>query len=146
MPPPDQLQTGEALGRGIFDSKHVKGAIRGVIPPKVFLEKEGVNDISVDRLDYADLDQAVAVQSRLRGRPCRGWAKLVLEAAAANGRRVLPDPIPPDQLCHAYILLPFAQPIAPDKAFIVQHTHAVELAMKASWLPAPAIPDEIIST
>ena len=140
MPPPDKLQPREKLGRALFDSKHVKGAARGIIPPKVFLERQGVNELSVDRLDYAALDEAANLQSRLRGRTCGGWATLSLEATAANGRDVHPDPIHPDQLWHAYILLPFAAQIEPDKAFIIQNTHAVELAMNASWLQAPPKP------
>ncbi|WP_024509697.1 hypothetical protein [Bradyrhizobium sp. ARR65] len=137
MPPPNQLQSGETLGRAIFDSKHVKAAGRGLIPPKVFLEKQGVNELSVDRLDYVDFEQAAEVQGNLRGRPCRGWAKLLVEAAAENGRQVHPDPIPPDQLCHAYILLPFAQPIEPEQAFVIQTAHALQLAMQAAWHQAP---------
>jgi hypothetical protein len=136
-PPPDALQPGEELGRAIFDSKHVKHAKRGIVLPKVFLEKPGENEMSVDRLRYADLREAAATHTRLRTRDCQGWAKLPLEQAALNGRQVRPDPIEPDRLYHAYILLPFAASIKPEEAFVIQNTHAVELAMKAAWLEAP---------
>ena len=139
MTPPDQLQPAEALGRAIFDGKDVKSAAnKGTIPPKVFLEKKGVNELSVDRLHFVvDLVTAAAVQTRLRGRACRGWAKMAVEEAAKNGRKVHPDPIKPDQLHHAFILLPFASPIEPEAAFNIQYAHALELAMSASWLEAP---------
>jgi hypothetical protein len=139
MPPPNDLQPMEILGRAVFDSKHVKNALRGVIPPKVFLERAGENEMSVDRMDYADPIQAAQVQTRLRGRSCRGWAVLSLEVASEEGRQVFPDPIEPDQLCHAYILLPFASPIEPEKAFAIQNTHAVQLAMNAAWRGAPEV-------
>jgi hypothetical protein len=136
--PPDTLQPREELGRAIFDSKHAKNAKRGVVPPKVFLEKPGESELSVDRLGYANLRLAANAQTQLRQRDCRGWATLLLEAAANNGRQVLPDPILPDRLYHAFILLPFDPPPSnPEQAFVVQNTHAVELAMSASWREAP---------
>src|SRR5207248_1368950 len=63
-------------------------------------------ELSVDRLTYADVRQAAEAQTALRERQCRGWAKLPLVAASANGREVHPDPVRPDRLHHAFILLP----------------------------------------
>ncbi|WP_271541359.1 hypothetical protein [Bradyrhizobium sp. CCBAU 45321] len=142
MTPPNQLLPAEELGRAIFDSKDVKSAVnKGSIPPKVFLEKKGVNELSVDRLHYvSSLATAAAVQTGLRGRPCRGWAKLLQEAAAKNNREVHPDPIEPHQLHHAFIRLPFDPSLEPDKAFDIQYAHALELAMLAQWLQAPEGP------
>jgi len=122
------------LGRAVFDSKHADRAKRGAIPPKVFQEKTGVRELSVDRLAHVEARAAAALQKKFRNRDCRGWAVVQAAFASLNGRSVLADPILPDQPHHAHILLP---QFTEDEAFNTQKQHALELAMKAIWREAP---------
>ncbi len=131
---PTAIDPQEALGRAIFDSKHADNAKKGKIPPKVFQEQAGILELSVDRLLYVEAFAAAEIQTRLRGRSCRGWAVVDAAAASKNGRSVVSTPILPLQPHHADIVLP---PCKGEEMFIVQKTHAVELAMSASWRAAP---------
>jgi hypothetical protein len=130
---PAAIQGDEKLGRAVFDAEKAKFALKGKIPPRIFQEKLGVRELSVDRLNYVELTEAAATQKSLRGRDCHGWAVLSVSAICQNARQLIPDPIVPTQLYHAYILLP---EFPADQAFNQQKIHALELAMSAQWQPA----------
>jgi hypothetical protein len=131
---PTEIQNDEKLGRAVFDADKAKLALKGKIPPRIFQEKLGVRELSVDRLNYVALPVAAETQKNLRGRDCHGWAVLSVSAICQNARQIIPDPIVPMQLYHAYILLP---EFPEDQAFNQQKIHALELAMSAQWQAAP---------
>ena len=132
---PDTIDLNEPIGRAVFDSKHANHARKNAVPPKVFQEKLGVLELSVDRLSHVSLQTAADVQTSLRGRDCRGWAVIVASVACDNGRTINSDPIAPHQLHHAFIRLPECPE---EELFNEQKKHAVELAMKARWQEAPS--------
>jgi hypothetical protein len=131
---PDEIQGDENIGRAVFDTDKAKQAVKGKIPPRVFQEKSGVRELSVDRLNYIDLAAAAAIQKGLRDKDCQGWAVLGVGAVCENGRQLIADPVLPNREHHAFILLP---EMSDDQAFVQQKTHALELAMKAQWQAAP---------
>ena len=107
--PPAELDADEDLGRGVFSGRNRKRARRGIIDFDIFLESEQAESISVDRMDYALIDE-LAAWSRERAR-CRGadrrfygWAVLKVRDAEKDGRTVAATPTPQNR-CHADILL-----------------------------------------
>jgi hypothetical protein len=133
---PPEIADPEALGRAVFDGKKARRAARdGQIAPRVFEEKAGVRELSVDRLSFGDHDQIAHVQDEERGQPCLGWAWITAEHARKGNRKVLPDPVLPHKPYHANIILPEA----PEDEFLaLQKEHATEMAMAAKWLPRPS--------
>ena len=131
----DQVGQEEGLGRGVFSSRHRDRARRARVPHHVFLERPGVTRISVDRLDSAPPDEAVAIADETAAaRRARfyGWAVVTARQAGVNGRRVrasarLHNPY------HADIVLPDLA--AEDRE--EQKRHAQELADRSSWRERP---------
>ena len=54
----------EELGRSVFSRSHKRKAYNTGVPLEVFLEKDQVKDISVDRLTLAPVEVAVANSSK----------------------------------------------------------------------------------
>src|SRR5262249_7391961 len=127
------LSDSEDLGRAVFDGTKAAAAVRGKIVPRIFQERLGVQELSVDRLSIVNHSYASSIQSKLRSRTCLGWAVVSVEKATSNRRLVKIDPIPPDQLHHANIVLPN---VSTEEQFDEQKQHALELAMLARWEPA----------
>ena len=126
----------ENLGRGVFSSSSAKRAQRTRPPKHVFLEREGVTEISVDRLDHAPPSKAVAIaDGNATGRSATfyGWAVVTARKADANGRRVKPSP-KLDNLYHADIVLPDLAAEDQDERI----RHAQELADNSSWRGRPS--------
>lgn len=122
----DDVPKGERLGRGVFTRGHVKGKIR----KHVFLEKQGVRSISVNRLILPPKEMAKVEchLSRLRGKELLGWAVLSVDDARQEGRKVGTDPLP-ENPAHANIWLP--EKCANDKH--LQRYHADQLARSSKW-------------
>jgi len=98
----------ENLGRGVFSSRNAKSAKRGRVPFRVFLERLGNPQISVDRLDLAPLKQLTKNGDTVaagRNTKFYGWAVVAVQQAESNGRRVNPSPLPNNPY-HADIVLP----------------------------------------
>ena len=136
MTAPHQIRPSENLGRGAFPSGHAKSARRGQVPARIFLERKGAIEISVDRLDHAPPAEAAAVadgNAAARNRTFYAWAVVSAQKAAANGRRVKASP-KLDNLYHADIVLPTSA--AEDRE--EQIGHAQELADNSSWREHPA--------
>lgn len=132
---PHQIRPSENLGRGTFSSGHAKRARRGQVPVRIFLEREGVIEISVDRLDRAPPAEAAAIadgNATTRKLTFYGWAVVSAQKATANGRRVKASP-KPDNHYHANIVLPTST--AEDRE--EQIKHAQELADNSSWRERP---------
>lgn len=55
------MSSDETLGRGVFSSKQARQAKNGIVPRRVFLERHGEVSISVDRLDFAELEEMAAL-------------------------------------------------------------------------------------
>ncbi|MXW91263.1 MAG: hypothetical protein F4114_02830 [Rhodospirillaceae bacterium] len=125
------IAPGENLGRGVFSSRDRNRARRSRVSLNVFLEKEGEARLSVDRLDVAPPAEAIEIADRVataRNRTFYGWAVVVSETAAANGRRVVASP-QLDNPYHADIVLP--DPAVEDRE--EQKRHAQELADSSIW-------------
>ena len=135
---PRHIRHEENLGRGVFSRSEYKRARSSRIRYYVFLEKQGVTEISVDRLDHAELAGAVAIANEnadARGATFYGWAVVSAQRAAANGRWVRASP-KPDNPHHADIVLPDLAREARDE----QIRHAQELARSSSWRERPSAP------
>ena len=130
----NNIDPDEDLGRSVFSSSHAKRARRSRIPHHVFLEKEGENKISVDRLSIAPSDAALVLAEKTadsRNASFYSWATLVANKAETNGRRVVSSPMPiQDNPYHADIILPDS--VEEDRE--EQKRHAQELADYSSWL------------
>lgn len=136
MTVPHQIHPRESLGRGVFSSSERKRARNSRIRYYVFLEKEGVAEISVDRLDHAPSAEAAAIadgNAAARNRTFYGWAVVSAQKATANGRSVKAGP-KRDNPYHADIVLPTST--AEDRE--EQIGHAQELADNSSWRERPA--------
>ena len=129
----------EALGRGVFSQREAKRAQRqGKARLNAFLEKAGVADVSVDRLDCAPLEKAVSLGEKAaqnRAGPFCGWAVVSAESAEDNGRRVAATPQPENPI-HADIVLPDLA--AADRE--EQKEHAQQLADLSAWRARPGQP------
>ena len=128
---PDDIARTEELGRGIFSSRTARRAPRR-IPHHVFLERHGETDISVDRLSIAPQDEAIEIADDVgnaRNREFYGWAVVVAEDAAENGRRVVASPIMNQNPYHADIVLPSIASEDREE----QKRHAQELADISRW-------------
>ena len=135
-PLPDTIDPSETLGRGVFDSRKAEHAQRGVIPPAVFREKSGVRELSADHLSFGNHEKISSVHDTERsGQRFHGWATLSAEDASRFGRTVVANPILPQNLYHAEIILPDMSGLDADEE---QDQHALNLAMLATWLPRPA--------
>ena len=108
MNAPESVGPDEELGRSVFSSRNARRAARRV-PHHVFLERPGETDISVDRLSVAPPDEAVEIADSVgnaRNREFYGWAVVIAEDAARNGRKVVASPILNQNPYHADIVLP----------------------------------------
>lgn len=62
MTVPNTIAPDEALGRGVFSSKERDRAQRlGEVRLRVFLEKRGNTEISVDRLDHGSSEELTEI-------------------------------------------------------------------------------------
>lgn len=135
LPP---LQDTDPLGRGVFRSRDRDRARRGIIPHTVFLEKEEVESLSVDRLDHAPDEKMAEIGDRnagLRGpnRSFYGWATVTVIVASQNGRAVRATP-KLDNIYHADKDLNVPQSI---ERRDLQKEHANSLASAANWRERP---------
>jgi hypothetical protein len=132
---PNDIGDDETLGRAVFDSQKARRAARdGTIHPKVFREKDGVRELSVDRMSFGNHLPIANSHDELRQQKCLGWATVASRAAKRSGRTVFADPIKPANPYHAVVLLPELGEDPRD----AQHEHAVELATAAQWIERPS--------
>jgi hypothetical protein len=132
---PDVVGNDETLGRAVFDSQKARRAARdGAIHPKIFREKDGIRELSVDRLSFGNHLQIANSHDEQRQQKCLGWATVSAHIATRSGRSVFSDPIKPANPHHAVILLPDLGEDPRD----VQQEHAVELATAAQWIERPS--------
>jgi hypothetical protein len=126
----------EEVGRAVWDSKKAKKAASGVIVPKIFREKDGTRELSVDRVSHGGLLELAGLHDGERSdQSFHGWASLSVERASAMNRKVEADPIRPQNPYHAFIILPDAE----NEEFVEAQTqHALNLAMASRWLPRPS--------
>ena len=132
----DHIGEREHLGRGVFSSRHRDRARRTRVPHHVFLEREGITEISVDRVDSAPPAEASVAATRIandRGATFYGWAVVMAHKASANGRQVRAS-AKPNNPYHADIVLPDLA--AEDRE--EQKRHAQELADASSWRERPS--------
>ena len=127
----DDIAPEEDLGRDVFSSSQARRAGRGRVQFNVFLEREGEPRLSVDRLDQASPGEVAEIADRVaaaRRRTFYGWAVVVAETAASDGRQVTASP-QLDNPYHADIVLP--DPAVEDRE--EQKRHAQELADESIW-------------
>jgi hypothetical protein len=132
---PGQIDQSEWLGRCVFDSDKAKAATRGVIPPRVFLERIGVRTLSVDRLSFGKKEPLSQLHDSERpGKTFRGWAVLKFSDACLDMRHVRPEKRAHNP-CHAEIVLP---PLASGEGEQEdQMQHAVGMARVSVWEARP---------
>jgi hypothetical protein len=124
----------ESVGRGVFDTKKARQARSGKIAPRVFRERDGVLQISVDRLSLADRTRLAALHDIQRApQILQGWAQISVENAVQMERHVIASPLPTNPW-HAEIVLPTTDP---NEAAEHQDQHALNLAMLAVWAERP---------
>ncbi len=119
----------EVIGRGVFDRAKAKHPIS----PRVFRERLGVRELSVDRLCTADRSRLARLHAEARpGQAFHGWATLTVTQANSAGCAVVEDALPMNRW-HALIL------ISPEIADDVdrQNQLALALASMAAWEPTP---------
>ena len=131
MTVPDRIDPREQLGRRVFsegDARRARRRARAL--HRVFLEW-GKTEVSVDRLSVSGLSAVAVVAeaaSTSRDGPFRGWAFVVSEEAAVNGRQVRPSPRSENPF-HADIVLPAVVVHNRDE----HRRHALELADASRW-------------
>lgn len=119
----------------MFDSKKAKHARSGKVAPRVFRERDGVREISVDRLTIADSQVLIKHHDQQRApQRLHGWAQLSLQDAMGMNRQVLAAPLDGNPW-HAEIIIPETDPTELADA---QDQHALNLAMRSSWLERPS--------
>lgn len=128
----------ESLGRSVFSGNQARRADRGGIDPHVFLEREGVDILSVDRMDHTTPEEMAEIGDRVAlgrgiGRSFYGWAIVAVEKAAQDGRTVVATPRL-DNRYHADIELNIG---ARDEHRDIQIQHATSLAAVAHWSRRP---------
>lgn len=133
------MSSDETLGRGVFSSKQARQAKNGIVPRRVFLERHGEVSISVDRLDFAELEEMAALGDKVAvgrsvGRKVTfyGWAVIAAEDAGSSERQVVVTP-QPDNPYHTDIILPDSTAEDRDE----QIRHAQELADASRWRERP---------
>ncbi len=133
---PALISESEELGRGVFSGRDARAAERGQVRATVFLERQGVREISVDRITLAPPGEAVAIADavaagREGNRSFYGWAVLSASEVISVGCTVVATPYAGNPY-HADILLPES---AVDEW--EQRQYALELAARARWLERP---------
>ena len=128
----------EILGRGVFSSNDARKArLRRKVTFRIFLESAGTLEISVDRLDLVDNEEAIEIGDNVAAnRTCMsnrnvrfyGWAVVSSEDALRNGRLVNASPLESNPY-HADIILPELAREMRDE----QVRHAQELADASRW-------------
>ena len=155
----EEVGQDEGLWRGVFDSKRARRAeatmakyrdddegdkvdspqSRHLVIAKGFEERHGVRQISVDRLDCADLAEKAKEGDELaKGRPntsreLHGWLVLKARHARQWGREVVSSPLPGNP-GHADIVLPAKVATNRDE----RRQHAQQLASYSKWMRRPA--------
>lgn len=130
---PSRLATSERLGRHVFSRSRAKRLSRGKPDHRAFLEAHGVDELSVDRLDYAALEvmREIAIESgKGREGEFQGWAVIRVKDAARNGRTVEARPLL-NNVYHAEIVLNIS---GHSEKRDIQKQHAIDLA---TWLGRP---------
>ena len=129
---PTSIAAWEELGRGVYSKSQAGRCRRSNVPAKVFLERVGEIDISVDRLTFAPRDEAFTIakeRDSQRDEEFQGWAVITAMAAASEGRTVAACPIDGENLYHANIVLPSKTATCRE----LQKQHALELANSSIW-------------
>jgi len=103
----------------------------------IFLEREGVESISVDRMGGAPLDDLAehakkVGQNRIQPKNFYGWAVLKVRDAEKSGREVVATPTPQNKW-HAAIRLTITE----NEQKRIQEEHALELASLSRWQDPP---------
>jgi hypothetical protein len=139
MDVPDTVAPEEILGRAVFESKKAKQAAAKNVPPKLFREKRGVRELSVDRLSFDGLPELAALHADERApRKFHGWATVRCADALDMDREVVPAETAANRW-HAEIILP-SLPEGEEAQDVAQKEHSVHLARRAGWRPWPGAP------
>lgn len=129
MSAPKQIAPAEELGRAISSRKSAKLAANSKVRHYAFLPREGVTEISVDRLSVGSLKESTAIADA-RNPKFYGWAVVIAEDAGRSGREVAASPLE-DNPRHADIILPASAAKDRDE----QKQHALELRDLSFWRP-----------
>lgn len=135
MSVPDDIAPSEMLGRAVFDASKARAAEKGKVPPKVFRERLGILELSVDRLSLADKQSLVKTHESAReNQQFYGWAVVDHKTACDMDRTVGSDKLPENEW-HANILLP-ELPDGAEAQDELQKAHSLNLARRSKWQTA----------
>ena len=81
---PDYINQSEILGRRVFHSRDARRAANGVYSQRLLQPRRGEN-LSVDRLDGAELADLAAIARQQDGRILQGWIAITAQDAADCG-------------------------------------------------------------
>ena len=126
---PNRIAPAEELGRGISSRRSAKRAENSKVRFYEFLPREGVTEISVDRLSVGSLKESMAIADA-RNPTFFGWAVVIAEVAGRSGRKVAATPLEGNPR-HADIILPASAAKDRDE----QKYHAQELRDLSTWRP-----------
>ncbi len=138
---PGPVGDGEDLGRRVFSLSIARQAARNRVPRRVFEERPGTKELSVDRLTVAgDIGIAVIVADALAAAASRpqppntfsGWAVVDAGKVRYAGCGVIDSPTSTSPY-HADIVLPDAAMESAD----AQRQYATTLAGMSRWRPWP---------
>lgn len=131
-----EFHESDSLGRCVFSSNQARRASKGTIVHRIFLEREGVDSLSVDRLDHAPAEDMAQIGDRLaehRNQQFYGWAVVVVADAARDNRSVRAAPLFDDPY-HAEIDLNLGDEQDLNDQ---QMEHANALSAAAGWRARP---------
>lgn len=135
LPP---LDAREKIGRRIYNDRDFRRLQKGQPVPRLFKEKDGVSELSVDRLSHDSIRAVAEVASKgsaSRGGIFWGWAALSVSEAQNSGRIVLETPFL-DNPYHADIVIPLR---GGDDDRDIQFAHANQLAANAVLVVSPSL-------
>jgi len=120
-----QISDREECGRGIWDSSKAKDPINA----KVFRDRFGELEVSIDRLDTADLVALADLHDKARGGGrFKGWGVLTAAQIRSASCEIVEAPLP-ENPWHANIVFPEASKADEDQWKQI----SVTLAAMARW-------------
>ena len=131
MTAPDYVGQSEILGRRIFHSRDARRAASGIYSPRLLQPRPGEN-LSMDRLDDADLVDLAELARQQDGRTLMGWIIITAQDAADCGHPAVAASTAENPR-HAELIF---------NSWEQEHLleSAVQLRRNARWIPAPVEP------
>ena len=125
---PGDIDPLELLGRRIFQSRDARRAANGIYSPRL-LQPRLHENLSIDRLDGANLAELAAIARQQDGRILQGWITISASDAADCGHPAVATPTVENPRHAELLFTNWEQDYLTEKA--------VQLRRNARWTPAP---------